>query len=60
MACLVGPSPSQSDHDPDAVEDVEISPKEITTVPVPPGRVSLGMSSLDEVQLDRSLRGELT
>ena len=42
----------QSDHDPDAVEDVEISPEVITSVPVPPGRVSLGMSSLDEVQLD--------
>ena len=38
----------QSDHDPDAVEDVEISPEEITSVPVPPGRVSLGLSSLDE------------
>ena len=42
----------QSDRDPDAVEDVEISPEENTSVPVPPGRVSLGMSSLDEVQLD--------
>ena len=39
----------QSDHDPDAVEDVEISPEEITSVPVPPGRVSLGMSSLDSI-----------
>ena len=42
----------QSDRDPDAVEDVEISPEENISVSIPPGRVSLGMSSLDEVQLD--------
>ena len=36
------PVDGQSDRDPDAVEDVEISPEENTSVPVPPGRVSLG------------------
>ena len=42
----------QSDRDPDAVEDVQIFPEENISVSIPLGRVSLGMSSLDEVQLD--------
>ena len=43
----------QSDCDPNEVEVVEVTPpEEISSVVPRPGHVSVGMTSLDEVQLD--------